>query len=168
MVQSAYNIVPVFPLYLPPCIVDLVVISKVLQPFTEPTLHMTYIWSVWFQRCGQLRGCKINRKEKMISYFWMYLRISIWELQLILLDHITYRLGVMNQNTKSCTPWINGKYGIQMSGWIWPYATCIASLVSNCLLLSAISWASSFVSPVTRAGSIADGAIHVNSSKIFH
>ena len=45
----------------------------------------------WFQRYGQLKGCKKTTGKKDINCFvWLYVKISICEFQLTLLDHITY------------------------------------------------------------------------------
>ena len=46
----------------------------------------------WFQRYKQLKDWTNNKKYKKFGFVWLYLKNSICEFRLILLDHITYSL----------------------------------------------------------------------------
>ena len=51
----------------------------------------------WFLRYRQLKGWKTIGNKEIICFSWLYLKISIWEFQLILLDRIIWwKIGLVH------------------------------------------------------------------------
>ena len=54
---------------------------------------------IWFQRYGQLKDCKNNKKPNdIMSFVWLYLKINISDFRLILLDHTTFCSSSSHEN----------------------------------------------------------------------